>query len=886
MERNTRVRASQIRSILPIDVESTNARVDGYVPTYNESEEKFTWVAPGGGSADEITVAVLGTPTYDDVQDVINTTGSSGKISGGGFTDNLNGSITVAAGTGMIRESDSAVAELNFFDWAEDATVSLTDERTNYITVDDEGNISSTVTKSDCNNRACILLGKVFREGTVLHFVEAGMLINEATKNTLGYFTQVFGETVRASGFVISESGERYLSSTNGVIWAGLTRLTTTGIDTADSGVTFESYYYDGDLSGGQWIESDDTQLDNVYYNDTDTGLVELTANRYAVHWIYGCPDGDIIVVYGQGDYTLAGASAAQPPSTLPEHVSDFGFLAAKAIIQKSGTNILQLLSAYDTAFTPSGAQDHNELSSLQGGTADEYFHLTSSEHVELTGWLDNVILNTDGSVNLGTGTLTVNSIEIVGADGEVNAAAIEDKFLRNDGADSTSGIVTMDSLKINDSNDSHTLNIKWNEDDSGDRVLNLLVCGADRSLTLNESLTIGDGYDGTLTFSVSSKTLTVEADSIVNQDLTSDASPTFAGLTLVNAITEFSTDGTLSGDSDSAVPTEKAVKTYADNNIKGLYSTSFDDDDLAAGILTVNHALATQWQVVSIYDNNDKLIVPDEITLTDTNNVSVDLSSYGTISGTWHVIVVGVGGLSTVQTLIQDGDGDTKIQTEESTDEDIIRFDLGDATLTAAREVLTIQAIDANDVKIEPTTDNDVDLGSEAKGFRNLYATGLISAKGGQLKFPATQNPSADPNTLDDYEEGTYAATMTCVTSGTITVNSTYNKCSYVKIGNLVTVHGYLHVDSVSSPVGFCRISLPFVCKATVYGAEEYSIGAVLLHGADYVATGGVVAQVTGGVSYFELDGYSDSGASNRELSDIWSAGDKLVFTITYETN
>lgn len=41
--------------------------------------------------------------------------------------------------------------------------------------------------------------------------------------------------------------------------------------------------------------------------------------------------------------------------------------------------------------------------------------------------------------------------------------------------------------------------------------------------------------------------------------------SPTFAGLTVVNAMDEFSTDGTLGGDSDTAIPTEKAVKAYVD---------------------------------------------------------------------------------------------------------------------------------------------------------------------------------------------------------------------------------------------------------------------------------------------------------------------------------
>ena len=58
-------------------------------------------------------------------------------------------------------------------------------------------------------------------------------------------------------------------------------------------------------------------------------------------------------------------------------------------------------------------------------------------------------------------------------------------------------------------------------------------AAGAARTLTLNESLTIGDGHDGTITFGAASKTLTVENTSVVNQDLTSDASPTFAGGTV-----------------------------------------------------------------------------------------------------------------------------------------------------------------------------------------------------------------------------------------------------------------------------------------------------------------------------------------------------------------
>jgi len=40
---------------------------------------------------------------------------------------------------------------------------------------------------------------------------------------------------------------------------------------------------------------------------------------------------------------------------------------------------------------------------------------------------------------------------------------------------------------------------------------------------------------------------------------------PTLAGLLITNLITEFSTDATLAGNSNAALPTEKAVKTYVD---------------------------------------------------------------------------------------------------------------------------------------------------------------------------------------------------------------------------------------------------------------------------------------------------------------------------------
>ena len=83
------------------------------------------------------------------------------------------------------------------------------------------------------------------------------------------------------------------------------------------------------------------------------------------------------------------------------------------------------------------------------------------------------------------------------------------------------------------------------------------------------------------------------------------------------------------------------------------------------------------------------------------------------------------------------------------------------------------------------------------------------INLTGGQIAFPATAAPSADANTLDDYEEGTWTVTMTCSTSGTITLST--NTGYYTKIGRVVHIQGYITVASVSSPLGVANISLPF---------------------------------------------------------------------------
>ena len=146
------------------------------------------------------------------------------------------------------------------------------------------------------------------------------------------------------------------------------------------------------------------------------------------------------------------------------------------------------------------------------------------------------------------------------------------------------------------------------------------------------------------------------------------------------------------------------------------------DSDDVTISLQPV--ANFTYPVIIKNTGDNEVTVDPDgSETIDGAATITLSTGAHTTLfpntsSGLWHRTVD--------VTVFEDADGDTKIQTEETADEDIIRFDLGDATLTSAAEIMTLQAIDTTSCKLEPTTDDKLDLGSATKQFRNAYIDGV----------------------------------------------------------------------------------------------------------------------------------------------------------------
>jgi len=148
-----------------------------------------------------------------------------------------------------------------------------------------------------------------------------------------------------------------------------------------------------------------------------------------------------------------------------------------------------------------------------------------------------------------------------------------------------------------------------------------------------------------------------------------------------------------------------------------------------------------------------------------------------------------------------------------------------------------------------------------------------------GQLRFPATQQASADANTLDDYEEGTYTPVVTGSTSGgpfTFGTQSGY----YTKIGREVKVSMFMSHNSTVTFAGAYKISLPFT-------VADYAGGGFVSYIGNWISNSPVMFQIEASTTYGYLR--MKTSANPETMYDLNSGliqnNTSYMLTIIYKT-
>uniref|UniRef100_A0A6M3KC42 Uncharacterized protein n=1 Tax=viral metagenome TaxID=1070528 RepID=A0A6M3KC42_9ZZZZ len=105
---------------------------------------------------------------------------------------------------------------------------------------------------------------------------------------------------------------------------------------------------------------------------------------------------------------------------------------------------------------------------------------------------------------------------------------------------------------------------------------------------------------------------------------------------------TNLSVAGAMADANLFAVSQSGAVKALAFSVFRdaATYTTTFNNGNLVAGVLTVTHSLNSTILHVTVANNAPQIIVPDAVIFTGADTLTVDLTSFGTLSGIWSVRV------------------------------------------------------------------------------------------------------------------------------------------------------------------------------------------------------------------------------------------------------
>ena len=163
--------------------------------------------------------------------------------------------------------------------------------------------------------------------------------------------------------------------------------------------------------------------------------------------------------------------------------------------------------------------------------------------------------------------------------------------------------------------------------------------------------------------------------------------------------------------------------------------------------------------------------------------------------------------------------------------------------------------------------------------------AAGNLSFNSGQgIDFSATSDATGmSSEVLDDYEEGNYNPTVTA-DSGSFSMMAGSDEFSYIKIGALVHVQGYISINADNSASGNIKVSLPYAS----YNASDdpdYSFGTVLVQNGGSTIAQKLYSFIQGNSSYFYIYKVGDDGTSSYldhgDVDTNWQIGFTLSYTV-----
>jgi len=315
-----------------------------------------------------------------------------------------------------------------------------------------------------------------------------------------------------------------------------------------------------------------------------------------------------------------------------------------------------------------------------------------------------------------------------------------------------------------------------------------------DANLTVGNAVTLASTNAGTIDFGATSKTLTISETCTIDQNLAKASSPTFAGLTVVNAINEFSKDNTLGGNSDTALPTEKAVKGYVDTTVGDyLDIATYDPTAISGDVFDMaNMVEATNAKVLTSSERTkigNSALSGANTDITSLQNVALYVGRDADNLISWAVddiLTIIIGGVTSSIASISTGAGDNdKLVTKGYVDDNITAQDLDFAGDTGTGAV----NLDSQAFTIAGTA-NEISTSASSQ----TLTIGLPSAVTIATSLTVTNGAVIDADGIDLVTGNAYEINGTSVLNAT-TLGANIVNSSLTNVGTLTT----LTVDDIT---------------------------------------------------------------------------------------
>jgi len=206
------------------------------------------------------------------------------------------------------------------------------------------------------------------------------------------------------------------------------------------------------------------------------------------------------------------------------------------------------------------------------------------------------------------------------------------------------------------------------------------------------------------------------------------------------------------------------------------------------------------------------------------------------------------------------------------------------EATFAKKADKLSVMAATTS-AELAGVISDEVGIGkavfNDSPTFITKITTPIIDLTGGQIKFPAIQNPSANANTLDDYEEGTWTPALKFDGAS---VDMTYiaNTGMYTKIGNSVVIMGTFLLSNKGTSSGDATITgLPFNCKAGAAAYSTVSLRVANVTFADYPQ-----GRVDVGFAIVTLEEVTNAGVKTTLDNTNFANNSYITFSVIYFTD